>query len=43
MYIYTYTYMVTPPKNYRPSFCIVNAVSNQIFREVRILYHTPEA
>ena len=24
--------------NYRPSFCIVNTVSNQLFRQVRILY-----
>ena len=23
---------------YRPSFCIVNTVSNQLFRQVRILY-----
>ena len=33
-----YIYMVTPPMNYRPSFCIVNAVSKQLFRQVRILY-----
>ena len=24
--------------NYRPSFCIVNTVSKQLFRQVRILY-----
>ena len=31
--------MVTPPPmNYRPSFCIVNTVSKQLFRQVRILY-----
>ena len=24
--------------NYRPSFCIVNTVSNQLFRQVRIMY-----
>ena len=24
--------------NYRPSFCIVNTVSNQPFRQVRVLY-----
>ena len=24
--------------NYRPSFCIVNTVSNQLFPQVRILY-----
>ena len=27
-----------PPMNYRPSFCIVNTVSKQLFRQVRILY-----
>ena len=30
--------MVTPPMNYRHSFCIVNTVSQQLFRQVRILY-----
>ena len=35
---YIYIYMVTPPMNYRPSFCIVNTVSQQLFRQVRILY-----
>ena len=24
--------------NYRPSFCIANTVSSQLFRQVRILY-----
>ena len=38
LYIYIYIYMVTPPMNYRPSFCIVNTVSQQLFRQVRILY-----
>ena len=32
-------YVVTPtPMNYRPSFCIVNTVSNRLFWQVRILY-----
>ena len=30
--------MVTPPMNYRPSFCIVCTVSKQLFPQVRILY-----
>ena len=30
--------MVTPQMNYRPSFCIVNTVSNQLFRQVLILH-----
>ena len=34
MYMYVYIYIY----NYRPSFCIVNTVSNQLFRQVRILY-----
>ena len=39
IYTYIYIYMVTPPPmNYRPSFCIVNTVSKQLFRQVRILY-----
>ena len=38
IYIYIYLYMVTPPMNYRTSFCIVNTVSKQLFRQVRILY-----
>ena len=36
-YIYIYIYG-NPPKNYRPSFCIVNTVSNQLFRKVKIRY-----
>ena len=35
IYIYIYG---NPPMNYRPSFCIVNTVSKQLFRQVRILY-----
>ena len=27
-----------PPNNCRPSFCIVNTVSNQLFQKIRILY-----
>ena len=33
-----YIYGNPPPMNYRPSFCIVNTVSKQLFRQVRILY-----
>ena len=37
-YTYIYIYGKPPPMNYRPSFCIVNTVSKQLFRQVRILY-----
>ena len=36
--IYVYMYICNPPMNYRPSFRIVNTASNQLFRQVRILY-----
>ena len=35
IHIYIYG---NPPMNCRLSFCIVNTVSNQLFRQVRILY-----
>ena len=36
IYRYIYIYMWYLPPNHRPSFCIVNTVSNQLFRQVRI-------
>ena len=39
IYIYIYLYLVTPPPmNYRPSFCVVKTVVNQLFTQVRIPY-----
>ena len=39
IYIFIYLFLYgNPPMNYRPSLCIVNTVSNQRFRQVRILY-----
>ena len=38
IYIYIYGNPQPPPPNYRPSFSIVNTVSKQLFRQVRILY-----
>ena len=35
IYVYIYTFGNPPPMNYRP---IVDTVSNQLFRQVRILY-----
>ena len=37
IHIYVYIYG-NPAKNYRPSFFIINTVSTQLFRKVRILY-----
>ena len=36
IYRYIYIYMWYLPPNHRPSFCIVNTVLNQLFRQVRI-------